>query len=61
MKAGRESSPKKEDQILLAQMLANKRDVPYQSLLKVFLAERIREELTVERASKKTSAGKRTG
>jgi predicted DNA binding CopG/RHH family protein len=26
-------------------MLANKRDVPYQSLLKIFLAERIREEL----------------
>ena len=26
-------------------MLANKRDVPYQSLLKVFLAERIKEEL----------------
>lgn len=26
-------------------LLANKRDVPYQSLLKVFLAERIREEL----------------
>lgn len=26
-------------------MLANKRDVPYQSLLKVFLAERIRQEL----------------
>jgi hypothetical protein len=26
-------------------MLANKRDVPYQSLLKVFLAERIEEEL----------------
>jgi predicted DNA binding CopG/RHH family protein len=25
-------------------LLANKRDVPYQSLLKVFLAERIREE-----------------
>ncbi len=25
--------------------LANKRDVPYQSLLKIFLAERIREEL----------------
>ena len=25
-------------------MLANKRDVPYQSLLKLFLAERIREE-----------------
>ena len=25
-------------------MLANKKDVPYQSLLKVFLAERIKEE-----------------
>ena len=28
-------------------LLANKRDVPYQSLLKVFLAERIQEELKV--------------
>lgn len=26
-------------------ILANKRDVPYQSLLKIFLAERIKEEL----------------
>ena len=26
-------------------MLANKRDIPYQSLLKVFLAERLEEEL----------------
>ena len=26
-------------------LLANKRDVPYQSLLKIFLAEKIREEL----------------
>ena len=26
-------------------MLANKRDVPYQSLLKVFLAERLEEEM----------------
>jgi predicted DNA binding CopG/RHH family protein len=26
-------------------MLANKRDVPYQSLLKVFLAERVEQEL----------------
>ncbi len=26
-------------------LLANKRDVPYQSLLKIFLAERIQEEL----------------
>src|SRR5688572_5695990 len=33
---------------LLAELklIANKRDVPYQSLLKTFLAERVREELT---------------
>jgi predicted DNA binding CopG/RHH family protein len=33
--------------ILLAELklLANKRDVPYQSLLKIFLAERIEQEL----------------
>jgi predicted DNA binding CopG/RHH family protein len=31
-------------------MLANKRDVPYQSLLKVFLAERIKEELRSKRS-----------
>ncbi len=30
-------------------VLANKRDVPYQSLLKVFLAERIERELRKER------------
>ncbi len=30
-------------------MLANKRDVPYQSLLKIFLAERIGKELESER------------
>ena len=27
------------------QLLANKRDVPYQSLLKIFLAERVEQEL----------------
>jgi predicted DNA binding CopG/RHH family protein len=27
-------------------MLANKRDVPYQSLLKIFLADRIKEKMT---------------
>lgn len=27
-------------------LLANKRDVPYQSLLKIFLSEKIKEELT---------------
>jgi hypothetical protein len=33
--------------MMLAELkrLANKRDVPYQSLLKVFLAERLDEEL----------------
>jgi predicted DNA binding CopG/RHH family protein len=30
-------------------MLANKKDIPYQSLLKVFLAERIKEEFRSER------------
>ena len=31
-------------------MLANKKDIPYQSLLKVFLAERIKEEFRPEKA-----------
>lgn len=31
-------------------LLANKRDVPYQSLLKIFLAEKIEEELNAVRA-----------
>ncbi len=31
-------------------MLANKRDVPYQSLLKIFLAERIEQELRPRQA-----------
>ena len=30
-------------------MLANKKDIPYQSLLKVFLAERIKEEFTSQK------------
>ena len=30
-------------------MLANKKDIPYQSLLKVFLSERIKDELRTER------------
>ena len=32
-------------------VLANKRDVPYQSLLKIFLAERIEQELRSEKSS----------
>jgi predicted DNA binding CopG/RHH family protein len=31
-------------------LLANKRDVPYQSLLKIYLAERIEEELETTKA-----------
>ena len=42
-----------ESMIAELKLLANKRDVPYQSLLKIFLAERIQQELresaTVER------------
>jgi hypothetical protein len=30
-------------------LLANKRDVPYQSLLEIFLAERIEKELRAEK------------
>ena len=30
-------------------MLANKKDIPYQSLLKVFLAERIKDEIRTRR------------
>ena len=40
--------------MMLAELkrLANKRDVPYQSLLKVFLAERLQEELRGSREKK---------
>ncbi len=34
-----------ESMLAELKMLANKRDVPYQSLMKTFLAEKIREEL----------------
>ncbi len=34
-----------ESMIAELKLLANKRDVPYQSLLKVYLAQRIREEI----------------
>jgi predicted DNA binding CopG/RHH family protein len=34
-----------ESMIAALKLLANKRDVPYQSLLKVFLAEKVEEEL----------------
>ena len=39
--------------MMLAELkrLANKRDVPYQSLLKVFLAERLEEEMRTSKSS----------
>jgi len=36
-------------------LLANQRDVPYQSLLKVFLAERIKQERTGKTNETKTA------
>ena len=38
-----------ESMIERLKMLANKRDVPYQSLLKMFVADRIEEELRAKR------------
>jgi predicted DNA binding CopG/RHH family protein len=32
-------------------MLANKRDVPYQTLLKIFLAEKVREEMGLKKSA----------
>ena len=32
-------------------MLANKRDVPYQTLLKLFLAEKVREEMGFKKSA----------
>jgi len=37
-------------------LLANKRDVPYQSLLKVYLAERIEKELKVTSSRRRAKA-----
>jgi predicted DNA binding CopG/RHH family protein len=39
-----------ESMIEELKLLANKKDVPYQSLLKIFLAERIEEELETTKA-----------
>jgi predicted DNA binding CopG/RHH family protein len=48
-----------EAMIAELKLLANKRDVPYQSLLKVFLADRIKDELAGGRSAKPSS--KRAG
>jgi predicted DNA binding CopG/RHH family protein len=39
-----------ESLIASLKTLANKRDVPYQSLVKIFLAERVKEENSVQHA-----------
>lgn len=44
-----------ESMIAELKLLANQRDVPYQSLLKVFLAERIKQERTGKTNETKTA------
>lgn len=50
-----------ESMIAELKLLANQRDVPYQSLLKVFLAERISEERTATRSARSAASRKRAG
>src|SRR5687768_11984832 len=48
-----------ESMIAELKLLANQRDVPYQSLLKVFLAEKIKEERTGKVSEESSSTRKR--
>jgi predicted DNA binding CopG/RHH family protein len=50
-----------ESMIAELKLLANQRDVPYQSLLKVFLAERINQERTGENSQRAAASRKRAG
>jgi predicted DNA binding CopG/RHH family protein len=50
-----------ESMIAELKLLANQRDVPYQSLLKVFLADRLKQERTGSEMQKKVSGRKRAG
>ncbi|HEX7681176.1 MAG TPA: BrnA antitoxin family protein [Thermoanaerobaculia bacterium] len=50
-----------ESMIAELKLLANQRDVPYQSLLKVFLAERISEERAGLSGARKPASRKRAG
>ncbi len=50
-----------ESMIAELKLLANQRDVPYQSLLKVFLAERISEERARQSGARKPASRKRVG
>src|SRR3954470_4806200 len=49
-----------ESMIAELKLLANQRDVPYQSLLKVFLADRINEERTRQNGATKSASRTRT-
>jgi predicted DNA binding CopG/RHH family protein len=50
-----------ESMIAELKLLANQRDVPYQSLLKVFLAERIKEERAGKTTQRSSASRKRAG
>jgi predicted DNA binding CopG/RHH family protein len=50
-----------ESMIAELKRLANQRDVPYQSLLKVFLAERINEERKGNRGERNSTSRRRAG
>ncbi len=50
-----------ESMIAELKLLANQRDVPYQSLLKVFLAERINEERKRNGGERASTSRKRAG
>jgi predicted DNA binding CopG/RHH family protein len=50
-----------ESMIAELKLLANQRDVPYQSLLKVFLADRINEERARQNGETKSASRKRAG
>lgn len=50
-----------ESMIAELKLLANQRDVPYQSLLKVFLADRINEERKSKNGERAATSRKRAG
>ena len=50
-----------ESMIAELKLLANQRDVPYQSLLKVFLAERINEERMGKNSQRASTSRRRAG
>ncbi len=47
-----------ESMLEMLKLIANKRDVPYQSLLKIFLAERLEEEINNKKVPNKKSVKK---